>query len=238
QKFQSIGSNTTEHWPWHAVSNVIRAHSLIRNFEAVNADRTAITGISWGGYTTCIAASIDHRFKAAVPVYGCGFLYDGESVQRPAIDGLPQKLRQRWIRRYDPSSHLINCTVPILFVNGTNDRHYPLRSSSRSFRTVPTGRNQIRIEVNMPHSHQAGWKPHEICRFVDSHLKDEPALPVFSTPDRSEALVSVQYHSQLALQSASLHFTRDGGPLRNRQWNSVPATVNGNKIHSDALPAD
>jgi len=29
-----------------------------------------VTGISWGGYLTCIVAGIDDRLKAAVPVYG------------------------------------------------------------------------------------------------------------------------------------------------------------------------
>ena len=31
---------------------------------------------------------LDDRFKAAVPVYGCGFLFEGESVQKPSIDKL------------------------------------------------------------------------------------------------------------------------------------------------------
>ena len=38
--------------------------------------RIGITGISWGGYLTCIVAGLDDRLKVAVPVYGCGFLGD------------------------------------------------------------------------------------------------------------------------------------------------------------------
>ena len=127
EKFDSIAGDTSDQWPFHAAAAVIRAHSLLRSFPEVDAGRTAVTGISWGGYTTCLVASLDDRFKAAVPVYGCGFLFEGESVQKPSIDKLGD-LRQRWIGKYDLSSVLPRCRVPILFVNGTNDVHYPLDS--------------------------------------------------------------------------------------------------------------
>ena len=73
EKFGSIDKPPTEQWSYHAVAAAIRGHSLIRSFPEVDAQRTAVTGISWGGYLTCIVAGLDSRFKAAVPVYGCGF---------------------------------------------------------------------------------------------------------------------------------------------------------------------
>jgi len=73
-KFEAISRGLKEAWPYHAVASVIRAHSLLRSLPEVDAERTAITGISWGGYLTCIVAGVDDRFRAAVPVYGCGFL--------------------------------------------------------------------------------------------------------------------------------------------------------------------
>jgi dienelactone hydrolase len=88
EKFDSIGGDTSDDWPYHAVASVMRAHTLLRSFPEVDAESTAVTGISWGGYTTCLVASLDDRFKAAVPVYGCGFLHEGESVQKPSIDKL------------------------------------------------------------------------------------------------------------------------------------------------------
>jgi dienelactone hydrolase len=76
EKFGNVDLAPTEQWSYHAVAAGIRAHSLIRSFPEVNADRTAVTGISWGGYLTCIVAGVDDRFRAAVPVYGCGFLHE------------------------------------------------------------------------------------------------------------------------------------------------------------------
>ena len=68
EKFGSIDLPPSEQWAYHAVANAILAHSLLRSFEGVDAQNTAVTGISWGGYLTCIVAGVDSRFQAAVPV--------------------------------------------------------------------------------------------------------------------------------------------------------------------------
>lgn len=223
EKFDSIGGDTSDDWPFHAAAAVIRAHSLLRSFPEVDADRTAVTGISWGGYTTCLVASLDDRFKAAVPVYGCGFLHEGESVQKPSIDKLGDR-RESWVKTYDPSSLLPRCRVPILFVNGSNDIHYPLDSYQKSFDLVP-GAKQMRIQVNMPHGHPSGWAPQEIGWFIDSYCIGGKPLPVAGTPVVDGNTVRLQVKSATAIKEASLHFTTDSGPRSKRKWQSVPATV-------------
>ncbi len=72
--FTGVDKPIEDQWTYHAVAAVTRAHSLLRSWEGVDADRIGITGISWGGYLTCISASVDKRYKFAAPVYGCGFL--------------------------------------------------------------------------------------------------------------------------------------------------------------------
>jgi dienelactone hydrolase len=238
EKFESIGGGIDDDWPYHAVANVILAHSLLRSFSEVDPDRIAVTGISWGGYTTCIAASVDPRFKAAVPVYGCGFLHEGESVQKPQIDGLSPDRRREWVRRYDPSSHLGACRVPIFFVNGTNDPHYPLSSYARSYELVK-GPRQIRIEVNMSHSHPAGWKPQEIGLFIDHWLKGTPALPQLGRPTRAGERASVDCRCLVPLRGAHLRYTADGGPLVDRHWTTRDAKVvarGGDRYTIEARP--
>ena len=63
-------------WTYHAVAAVIRGHSLLLAQKEVDPQRIGLTGISWGGYLTCIVAGLDDRLKVAVPVYGCGFLHE------------------------------------------------------------------------------------------------------------------------------------------------------------------
>ncbi len=236
EKFDTIGGEPGDDWPYHAIASVIRAHTLLRSMEEVDANRTAVTGISWGGYTTCMVASLDDRFKAAVPVYGCGYLFEGESVQKPAIDKLAGR-REDWIKIYDPSAWLPRCRVPILFVNGTNDIHYPLDSYQKSFDGVP-GSKQIRIEVAMRHGHPPGWAPKEIGLFVDTYCKSGVALPTLSVPTIEGDEIRMQVKSLTSLKSACLCYTIHTARRAERKWETVPAKIEGNTVSVARPPSE
>lgn len=235
-KFGHLGEPVTENWPYHAVADVIRAHSLIRSFPEVDAERTAVTGISWGGYLTCIVASLDSRFKAAVPVYGCGFLHENSAWLNRFVTMTPAD-RTRWITLYDPSKYLPACHVPIFFVNGTNDFAYPLDSYRKSYGVVPAKKN-YRITVNMPHGHPQGWAPAEIGAFVDEKLLGTPPLPVVSKPQIVEGKVSAAIAAKTAVQSAALHYTSSKEPINKRMWTTVPLEVKEGTVVGAAPPAD
>jgi dienelactone hydrolase len=239
-KFDSIATeDLTDDWPYHAVASSILAHSLLRSFSDVDAERTAVTGISWGGYTCSLVASVDSRFKAAVPVYGCGFLQEN-SVWLPQFARLGAAQTRRWVQMYDPSSHLPRCRVPLLWVNGTNDFAYPLDSYAKSIQAATEAKTTVRIEVKMPHGHEAGWAPREIGAFIDHQLGVPAAKPL----PRSEAAVAsggsvtAKFQSETAIKSAILHYTLPPGPINKREWKSQPATVRGNTIVAESLPLE
>jgi dienelactone hydrolase len=236
EKFDSIGGDVSDDWPYHAAASVIRAHSLLRSFPEVDSDRTAVTGISWGGYTTCLVASLDDRFKAAVPVYGCGFLHEGESVQKSSIDILGDR-RDAWVKAYDPSSLLPRCRMPILWVNGTNDVHYPLDSYQKSFDVVP-GRKQMRIEVKMPHGHAPGWAPKEIGFFIDSYCRDGKPLALTGEITTQGDEVRLAFESAVPVKSAALHYTTDTGLRSNCEWKNLPAQLGQGFVTAPKPPAD
>lgn len=237
QKFDSIGGTIEDDWPFHAAANVMRAHSLLRSLDEVDPERTAVTGISWGGYTTCLVASLDDRFKAAVPVYGCGFLHEGESVQKPSIDALGDR-RQQWIDAYDPSSHLAKANLPMLWVNGTHDAHYVLDSYAKSYALVQ-GPNTFRIEPRMRHGHGPGWAPEEIGVFVDSVLKDGTPLPHVGALEVSDdGTVSVSVESETPIVEAELHYTTETGLRKERKWDSLAAVVEGSRVIAEGLPKE
>jgi dienelactone hydrolase len=237
EKFDSIGGDTSDDWPFHAAASVIRAHSLLRSFPEVDAEHTAVTGISWGGYTTCLVASLDERFKAAVPVYGCGFLFEGESVQKGSIDKLGDR-REAWVKAYDPSSLLPRCRIPILFVNGTNDIHYPVDSYQKSFNRVPGDQKQMRIEVNMRHGHPPGWAPQEIGLFIDSYCRGGKPLAKPAALKIEGEEVRVDYTASVPLKEAQLHYTTDEGLRSKRAWKSLPAKVQANVITAPLPPKE
>jgi dienelactone hydrolase len=245
EKFDSISTpDTSDDWPFHAAASVMRAHTLLRSFPEVDAEHTAVTGISWGGYTTCLVASLDDRFKAAVPVYGCGFLHEGESVQKPSIDKLGE-YRAKWIQEYDPGSLLPRCRVPIFFVNGTNDVHYVLDSYMKSYAVVP-GEKHLRIQVNMPHGHPPGWAPEEIGLFIDSKcgrlvpvegskdgLSVQRPLPVISKPVVHGELIEADCSiSNGHIRKAVLNYTTDTGLRSKRTWKSMEAKITWSSINS------
>lgn len=237
EKFGSIGKAPTEQWPYHAVAAAIRAHSLLQSFPEVDASRTAATGISWGGYLTCIVAGVDSRFKAAVPVYGCGFLHDN-SAWLDRLNKMSPEERKRWVELWDPSRYLPAVSMPILFVNGTNDFAYPLDSYMKSFDVVPGDSKQLCVTVNMPHGHPQGWAPQEIGLFVDQHLRGGKALPKLAVPKRLGDKVTAQFASPVALKRGELHYTTDREAINKRTWKTVNGTIEGETISLPAPPEE
>jgi len=235
--FNNVNLPPGDQWPYQAVANVIRAHSLLRSLPEVDAEKTAITGISWGGYLTCIVAGIDPRFKAAVPVYGCGFLHENSYWGPRMLAALKPEDRARWVKLWDPSSHVGGATMPMFFVNGTNDFAYPLDSYAKTYKLVQ-GPVNYRITVNMPHGHPPGWAPAEIGLFVDQHLRGGEALPVIATPVVAEGKVVAEVQSSLPLKSAVLHYTTDRGEHHKRRWKSQDLTLADKKAGGPAPPAE
>lgn len=236
EKFGSVDKAPREQWPYHAVANVVLAHSLIRSFKGVDSDRTAVTGISWGGYLTCIVAGVDDRFKAAVPVYGCGFLHDN-SAWLGRFSKMNDGQRERWVKLWDPSRYLPAVSMPILFVNGTNDFAYPLDSYMKSFDAVPNAK-QLCITVNMKHGHQAGWAPKEIGLFIDQHLRDGTPLSVLGDIRIKEGQLKLAIKSSTKLVSAALHHTTDTSAINKRTWITTPARIASSLVIAPAAPAN
>ncbi len=236
QKFAPFTDETLRRmWTYHAVAAVVRGHSLLAARDEVDARRIGITGISWGGYLTCIVTGIDDRLKVSVPVYGCGHL-DENSAWLKIFDAMPAGQRRRWIENFDPSRYLPGVRCPILFVNGSNDFAYPLDSYQKSYRQVP-GRVDLRIEIAMKHSHPHGWAPKEIGLFVDSVLKGGLPLvrldPIRIEGGRAEA----SFQAAVPVAQGALSYTSDGGPWQQRHWHTVPAKIEGNRV-SAALPPE
>jgi PhoPQ-activated pathogenicity-related protein len=127
--------------------------------------------------------------------------------------------------------------VPILFVNGTNDVHYPLDSYQKSFDVVP-GPKQMRIEVNMKHSHPAGWEPEEIGLFIDSFCRSEKPLASTGQPTFDNDKILMTYTSAVPLKSAALHYTTDTGLRSKRVWQSLPGEIASNVVTVARPPAE
>jgi dienelactone hydrolase len=224
-------------WTYHAVASVIRANSLLRSLSSVDPARIGITGISWGGYVTCIAAGVDSRFACAIPVYGCGFLQHNSADEWMKIFASMTPLqRQSWHDRCDPSVYLKNVKMPVLFVSGTNDQFYPLDSLEMSC-ALPTGPVSRCIRIGMAHGHEAGWEPREIGIFADQHLNNRQPLPAIEACVLNGNHISAGYSCHFPDPKGYFLYTRSRDKWSLRKWHSSSATLNNGMIEA-TLPVD
>jgi|GEM_PF-252647 len=226
--FDQIDEPMEDQWPYHAVADVILAHSLLRSLPEVDPHRIGLTGISWGGYLTCIVAGVDNRFRFAVPVYGCGFLGDN-STWLPQFKKMGAAKATKWLKLWDPSNYLPRARMPFLWVSGSNDFAYPMDSLQKSYRLTP-GPHTLCLRVRMPHGHGGpGEKPEEIRVFADHVLKGGPPLARITTNNSFESVIPIV--------KAELNYTKDTGAWKERRWETIPAHLASNRFTA-AIPPD
>lgn len=221
-------------WTYYAVAAVMRAHSLLLSQPEVEKTKTGITGISWGGYLTCITAGVDHRFKVAVPVYGCGFIDQESAWVESEFDKMSPEQRTLWVKYFEPSKYLPGVRCPILFITGTNDEPYPLVIHEKSVRLVDSKYSTLTVIPRLPHGHI--WTFPEVDAFIDSELKggeklikiSGSAICVIVGPETAFALLDPRYLDRV--KKVELHYTQQTGPWPKREWKSVEGKVDGDKV--------
>ena len=205
---------------------IARARTLLGSQSGVDPDRIAITGVSWGGYLTCITAGVDSRYVFAAPIYGCGFLRDKsawmETLRKPEM--------ARWNELCDPASYLSAASMPMLWVAGTNDGAYPLESLQKSAELVPAPVTRS-ITLRMPHGHGgAGELPEAVRITADYFCKGVGApLPVISSVAVHNGILTVSGSAKLPVVRAELLFSRDHENAektwRDLNWEAIPAGI-------------
>lgn len=222
-KFQDFTPQTRKDmWTYHAVANVLRAHTLLATLPEVDASCIGVTGISWGGYLTCIVAGIDDRLKAAVPVYGCGFLQEDSVWKAQRFDTVDPARRDRWVQAFDPSRHVGGAKCPMLFLNGTNDFAYPMGSYQKTYNLVKAPKT-ISVRVRLPHGHI--WTFPEVDAFLDTHLKGGGPLPSLSPMTVQNGMARASFQSPVPVTKGYLHYAIAEGPWQKREWKSAAAKV-------------
>ncbi|WP_158281185.1 alpha/beta hydrolase family protein [Dyadobacter jejuensis] len=226
EKFTNIANGPlTDVWTYHAVASSILAHSWLRAQPKVDSSMTFVTGISWGGYLTCIVGSVDHRFKAAVPVYGCGY-YGESDVFKKDLNQLSGGFREKWLQYFDPSVYLPHSQVKFLFINGNKDRFYNVIPYSKSYSLVSEKNRRVCIKPDMLHSHPRGWEPLEIRSFFDHLAYGYADLPSLNDIRMGEGSISASYNAPVTLANASFYYTSDTlSTNENRKWQSVKAEI-------------
>jgi len=234
--FGDVDQTLQNQWFYHSVADVILSNSLLRSFPEVDTTNIGITGISWGGIITNVATGIDNRFKFAVPVYGCGFMQYSPTYANVLTGVMKNFYQNNW----EPSLYLPLQQQSTLFVNGTNDFHFSMKSFTETYKASPKEKF-LRIELNMIHGHQTGWSPIEIYNFADYITKaaEKPVLFTAETKMNNELNYSYDYSG--VVDKAIVYYTTAPGNWAgpNYQWLSINAVLSTvNKTVTATLPSN
>jgi cephalosporin-C deacetylase-like acetyl esterase len=231
----TITPTLDEQWMFQAVADVILANNLVRSFPEVDVNRTAITGISWGGIITCLMAGVDQRYKVAVPVYGCGYLLQNSSMRRGLLQ-LNEQNRQTWVKQYDPSNYIGKTKIPVLFLDGANDPHFYLDSYAKTYNLVKD--KNLCIKIGLKHSHHYGWANDEIFAFINSYLNKTIPLAKIDEPKQNGSAIIATFKSFAPVSKAVLNYTTDTiSVLMKRKWESVQVKFSKDQILARQPPA-
>jgi dienelactone hydrolase len=222
-----------DYWVYHAVADIVLAHSLLGPQPAVDPGRIGLTGISWGGFLTSIAAAVDARFRFAIPVYGCGYI--NEVSWKADFEKMGPEKAEEWMRLWDPSQYVGAITIPTLWINGANDPHYHLGVHSRTYLRAG-GTKTLSIQPGLGHSHPAGWAPEEIYAYADSKLKHGPPL-IRIVAEAEEGQNAMAVFEGGTPAKAELVWTRDISDWPACAWENIAARIEESRVFAE-VPED
>ena len=233
--FTQLDEPLQDQWPFQAATAAILAHSLLLAQPGVDPDRTGVTGVSWGGYLTCLLAGLDPRLKFAVPVYGCGYYED--TIFAAELAKLPSPESALWYVQWDAKNYISEIRIPVLWVNGTNDKYFWLPAWQKSHRQMTDSFSTLSLRVNMKHGHPPAGDPPEIRAFADSQTGLGPKLPKITGLQQIDRSVTVDFQSSESPSSAELSYSTDASkPWSKRQWLSVPASLSEHQAQAVLPP--
>jgi dienelactone hydrolase len=220
---------------YHAVADTILANSLLRSLPEVDADKVGLMGISWGGVITSTVVGIDNRFAFAIPVYGCGHLFDAQNQYGRSL-GNNEVYKNVW----DPMVRLENAKMPMLWFSWPQDSHFPLDCQAASYRAA-SGPRMLTLVPKMGHGHGPPWNRPEGYAFAKAIVQNGGPWCQQTEATLAEGECRVSFSSKKPFDKAVLVSTTDSGVTGERNWVESPAVLKGkdNKwLITAKLPAE
>ncbi|MBU0671541.1 MAG: acetylxylan esterase [Candidatus Margulisbacteria bacterium] len=208
----------------HAVAAVRNGITFLTQREEVDPNRIGMIGLSWGGVITLLTNGQDKRLKAAINVFGAGYIPEGSTWQ-DRFDVKSKKELEEWYSLIDPSNFLKTQHAPILFMTGTNDHCYYLPTFQKSYAEVTAPKKLVLIpnlrHRFMPYMQQIAWN------WFDNKLKTGGSFPfvsvqsIFKKGD-NKIIVPVVASAASSIKNATLYYAV-GQPNRwtKLEWKSL-----------------
>ncbi|MDP3069421.1 MAG: acetylxylan esterase [Opitutaceae bacterium] len=211
-----------DQWMFHAVADTVLANSLLRAQPGVDAARVGVCGISWGGVITSTVVGIDARFAFGIPIYGCGAL-------DRAADNYVRALKDNALYRevWEPLLRLPRATMPLLWLTGPRDAHFPLEVQQLCYRAA-SGPRMISVPFDMKHGHGAGWNPPDSYAFAKAVVETGRPWAREVAQDVRDGTARVTFEVAGAVGAATLVFRRGA------DWEQFPAELETSSSHATA----
>ena len=201
------------------VANMVLAHSLLRSFPEVNAERTVFVGLSWGSwYGGCVAA-VDGRFQGAVEIY-CGDYRPDLKADRALVNG----------------RFLNSAKIPMWWAVSTNDRAVTPATSNAGFRRCARF-DGVTLVNNLPHSH-CGFSFESVHRMAVYYTKGGKRMPKLGEANISGGWIEAPVlDAGKGIVSVKLGYTVSTNlPTWKREWKYVPGFLADGKVRA-RIPA-
>lgn len=163
---------TPRHNPWHHWTMAARRGlTLLEAQPQIDPEKLGIFGISVGGTLTWMVAGVDHRVKAAVPIYGNG--WESYSNYPPEPEPQVSEDNRLWRLLIAPETHAPRVRCPVLFMSATNDFHGKM---DLGYRTLDLLSSMVRGQVFTPNydHHIEPTEARSLPLWMNVHLRGSP----------------------------------------------------------------
>lgn len=219
----------------YAVAAARNGITYLTQRKEVDPDRIGMIGLSWGGVLTLLTNGQDNRLRAAVNVFGAGYIPEG-CTWADWFSAMPAFDKEVWDKYLDPKNFLKTQHAPILFITGTNDHCYYLTTFQKSYEEV-TSEKAFYLIPNLRHRFlESAASP--ALAWLDNKLKAKntsfPRIMIFPAfqKGKDKIVIPVEVSAQKALKSVSLYYTT-GGPQQwtEKKWLEVTPHREGNTYY-------
>jgi len=147
-------------WFWAHAAAAMRALTCLAARPGVDASRLGITGFSAGGVISLVAAGVDDRVKAAVPLSGTHAwsvaVQSPDAWQRGLLAQAGYSVESpEWLRLQeaivDPGATVAHTSGRVLLVDGTCDEFFPLTALMATYEALPGDDKRISLAANFDH---------------------------------------------------------------------------------------
>lgn len=196
----------------------------------VDRNKIGMMGLSWGGVLTLLTNGQEPRLKAAVNVFGAGFIPEGCTWQEQ-FRSKSHLERVHWNKLLDPSNFLASQRSPILFITGTNDHCYYLHTFQKSYDRVKMEK-QYYLVANLRHQFLPSTAA--VARtWFDRHLKvrrNFPKVNLLYGLAPGGVTITAEVSSDYPTSNVRLYYaTGKVSGWTRKSWQKITGTPENNK---------